>query len=91
MVSKDKRKEYDTRYKEKNKDKIIKQREDYYKINKEKINKDNRERFYKRNFGGMRDIVLERDNWKCQECGMSQEQHIIIFNRSLTIHHKIEV
>lgn len=39
-------------------------------------------------YGGNRDKVLERDNWQCQDCGMSQEQHIILFNRGLTIHHK---
>ena len=42
----------------------------------------------KRNFGGKRHIVLGRDNWECQQCGMTQEQHFILFNKSLTIHHK---
>jgi hypothetical protein len=35
-----------------------------------------------------KDIVLERDNWTCQMCGMTQEQHMTIFGRSLTIDHK---
>ena len=39
------------------------------------------------NFGGMRDYVLERDNWTCQDCGMTQEQHILIFGKNITIHH----
>ncbi len=38
-------------------------------------------------FGGKRFIVLERDNWECQECGMTQEQNIVLFGRSLSIHH----
>lgn len=38
-------------------------------------------------FDGQKEEVLERDNWKCQECGMSQEQSIVIFNRQLSIHH----
>lgn len=31
--------------------------------------------------------VLERYDFKCQECGMTQEQHIIIFGSRLIIHH----
>lgn len=39
-------------------------------------------------FGGKRQEVLERDNFQCQECGMNQEKHFVLFNRSLVIHHK---
>jgi len=38
-------------------------------------------------FGGLRDFILERDNWQCVQCGMKQEQHIILFGHSLTIDH----
>jgi hypothetical protein len=38
-------------------------------------------------FGGMREVALERDEWRCVHCGMSQEQHMIIFNISLTVDH----
>lgn len=41
----------------------------------------------KNRFGGNRDAVLERDNWQCQECGMTNEQHIVIFGRSITVDH----
>ena len=41
----------------------------------------------KNRFGGNRETVLQRDNWKCVECGMSQEKHYVLFNRSLTIDH----
>lgn len=66
--------------------------------NKERTNKTRRE-WAKRNpykaqesndnhrFGGNVQAVLERDNFECQDCGMTQEQHIIIFNRRLDIHH----
>jgi hypothetical protein len=37
--------------------------------------------------GKIKKNVLERDNWICQECGISQEQSIIIFGRKLDIHH----
>ena len=45
---------------------------------------------YKNNklFGGSRQLALERDNWQCQECGMNQEQHFVLFGRGLTVHHK---
>lgn len=46
-----------------------------------------REFFDKKRFGGMRKIVLERDSYACVQCGMSQQQHIILFDRSLTIDH----
>ena len=38
-------------------------------------------------FGGNMLIAHERDSWECQECGMSQEQSIILFNRKLVLHH----
>lgn len=41
----------------------------------------------KNRFGGNRERVLERDNWTCQFCGMNNEQHILLFGRSLTIDH----
>jgi 5-methylcytosine-specific restriction endonuclease McrA len=41
----------------------------------------------KYSFEGMRQIALERDNFTCQSCGMTQEQHMALFGRSLTIHH----
>ena len=31
--------------------------------------------------------ILERYDFKCQSCGMTQEQHIIIFGSRLIIHH----
>lgn len=41
----------------------------------------------KTHYGGKRFIVLDRDNWECQYCGMIQEQCMVLFGRSLTIHH----
>lgn len=38
-------------------------------------------------FGGNRLKVLERDNWQCRNCGMTNEQHIIIFGRGITVDH----
>ena len=38
-------------------------------------------------YGGLRETVLERDNWQCVECGMTNEQHIVIFGRNITLDH----
>jgi len=40
-----------------------------------------------RRFGGNKQLALERDNFQCLNCGMSQEQHFILFNRGLTVDH----
>lgn len=51
---------------------------------KKKLDRVSKDRLF---YGGNREFVLERDNWQCQECGISQEQHLILFNRRLGIHH----
>ncbi len=38
-------------------------------------------------YGGLSEEVFERDDWTCQECGMSLEQSIVLFNKRLCIHH----
>lgn len=39
-------------------------------------------------FGMNRDLVLKRDNYTCQLCGMTDEIHRQLFGRSITIDHK---
>ena len=39
-------------------------------------------------YSGNTQAVYERDSFQCQHCGMTQEQHIIIFGFRLNIHHK---
>lgn len=51
---------------------------------KKKLDRASKDRIF---FGGNRTFVLERDNWQCRNCGMSQEQHMVLFNRSLAVHH----
>ncbi len=41
-----------------------------------------------RRFGGNKDKVLKRDGFKCQECGMTREEHFNIFKKDLDVHHK---
>ena len=41
----------------------------------------------KQMFGGNREKALNRDSWTCQHCGMSQEEHMYKWKRSLTVDH----
>jgi predicted HNH restriction endonuclease len=40
-----------------------------------------------RRFGGLKNIVLERDNNKCVVCGMTNEEHIKKWGRDITVDH----
>ncbi len=41
-----------------------------------------------RRYGIAREIIFNRDNWKCQDCGMGIEYHIKKWGKSFDIHHK---
>jgi hypothetical protein len=34
-----------------------------------------------------REEIKKRDNYKCQMCGITEEEHIIVFGKSLCLHH----
>lgn len=85
----------------KNTEKMKKWHKDWVKKNPKKVKelnskwiKENPEKIFEyqsqRCFGGNRMKVLDRDNWTCQYCGMTQEQHFLFFERTLYIHHKDE-
>lgn len=80
--------EYQKEYYKKNKQKVHKRQKEYYKNNKE--DRIERTKIYNDNswFAGNKERALERDNWQCQNCGINQEQHIIIFGRRISVHHK---
>ncbi len=42
---------------------------------------------HKKRFGGLREIVLKRDNYRCVVCEMTNEEHIKKWSRNLTIDH----
>ncbi len=71
------------KWKQDNKDKVNEQKREWSRRNSHKREE------YRGNhrFGGNVQAVLERDNFQCQDCGMTQEQHIIIFATRLIIHH----
>lgn len=73
-------------YDKKHRDRILKAHREWDKRNSHK-KKQSSNNFH---FGGNRELALERDNWTCQECGMSQEKCIVMFNRGLSVHHKDE-
>lgn len=75
------------KYREQNKEKIKEINKIYKDRNRLNIRKQNLDNYYKSNFGGNRAIVLERDNWTCVKCGMNNEQHILIFGKQITIDH----
>jgi hypothetical protein len=68
----EKQKESQKRYRENNKNFI------------KKLGKEARDNI---RFGGNREKALERDNWTCQDCGMNNEQHILIFGRGISVDH----
>lgn len=42
---------------------------------------------HKKRFGGLRDFILTRDGNKCVMCGMTNKEHLALWERSLTINH----
>ena len=89
------KKKSDKKYRDKLKSKgILSERQHkYYEtwINKEenRIKKNKYEKKYneKINFGGKKEEILDRDNHQCQNCGISQDEHLLKYNCSLNIHH----
>lgn len=85
-------------WRKKNPDKCKEYCSNYYNNNKKKENnrcklwqKKNHEKVLngsnRRRFGGNRFKVLERDNYCCRYCGMTQEMHFICFGKRLYVHH----
>lgn len=35
----------------------------------------------------LKNKIRKRDNYECQNCGMTEEEHLIVYSRILTIHH----
>lgn len=74
-------------WRKKNPERVKAYAKKYMKTHKEEILERGRITRNKIYFGGKCDEIFERDNWQCQECGISTEQSILLFNRRLMIHH----
>ena len=74
-------------WRRKNPEKVKAYAKKYCETHKEEIIERSRITRNKVYFDGRCDEVFERDNWQCQECGISPEQSILLFNRRLAIHH----
>lgn len=72
------------KWKKENKDRINKTSKAWREKNKDRV-ESYRDNFY---YGRNSQEILERDNFECTKCGMSQEQHILIFNTRLQMHHE---
>ncbi len=77
-------KKYRKKWRQENKEELKIYAEEYHRRNPEIRKKV----WDKHMYGGNAQAVLERDNFECQDCGMTQEQHIIVFGNRLNIHHK---
>uniref|UniRef100_A0A6M3IRX9 Putative homing endonuclease n=1 Tax=viral metagenome TaxID=1070528 RepID=A0A6M3IRX9_9ZZZZ len=60
---------------------------EYYKKHKTNWKSYTTKSNFKRNFGGLREQILERDGYKCISCNLSQAEHSIKYGRRITIDH----
>lgn len=47
-------------------------------------------RAYDRYWREVREEALERDDWKCRECGLTDDEHRETFERGLHVHHRVK-
>lgn len=80
------RDEYNRRRRERYSNNKEKMREQS-KLYREKNPNANKKAWENHQFGGNKQLVLQRDNFECQDCGMIQEKHIVLFNTQLIVHH----
>lgn len=60
----------------------------YKKRNPEKTRLWHKKANDKRLFGGLREIVIQRDSEKCCMCGVTRQQHYEKYHRDITVDHK---
>ena len=71
------------KYREENKERMKPWQKKYYLEHKE----DYTRRREQHSFGGPRAVVLERDNYTCRICGMTDKEHREKWNIGITIDH----
>lgn len=87
MKTKQKYLDTSKKWKNNNKEKVKATSDAWREKNREKVIEYGVKHRDRVDFGGNRQIALERDNFECQDCGMTQEQHIIVFSRGLNVDH----
>jgi len=80
--------EHARHYRERYPDRVQASQRKHRLENPEKMAGYARETSARQRFGGNRHVVLERDNFTCQLCGMTDTNHRQQFNRSITVDHK---
>jgi 5-methylcytosine-specific restriction endonuclease McrA len=61
---------------------------EYKRRNPEEAKKWDKQAKDKRLFGGLREIVIQRDRERCCQCGMTRQQHYEKYHRDITVDHK---
>ena len=79
--------EHSKKWRRENPEKVKAYRKKYQEEHREELLLRSNEANNKMRDSGLSEEVFERDNWTCQECGMSLEQSFILFNKRLCIHH----
>jgi len=84
---KKKDREYSKQWRKDNSEKVKVYRKMRRKLYPEKIKQQARAASDKIRFDGNRQKALERDGFKCQDCGMTEKEQIELFGRGLTVDH----
>ena len=80
--------EYQNRYRKQRLKKMKKDNPLAYSLYKEKRRKDQQRWSDSHHFSGNGTKALERDGFKCTECGITNDRHISKYGRILVTHHK---
>ena len=82
-------KDYFDKWKKNNKKHMKEWRKNYVPSRKYSYKNFNKsiESMHKKRFGGLREKVIQRDNEKCIECGMTRQEHKDTWDRDITVDH----
>jgi len=59
----------------------------YLEKNRARINKYKALYYNKKHFGLLKYEILDKNNWTCKICNMTNRKHLIRFDKNITIHH----
>ena len=87
VKNRDKRNEYSKRWQTKHKEQNLANKKRYKKEHPEKTKLYEDRKYNKRFYGGLRYKVLERDNYACLKCGMTDDEHRRKWGKSIQVDH----